>query len=115
MTINKKTLKKCAGGLLASLLLSTIPTMLVGAESTAITKDVSRDASGHRNELAQLNETTFMKVKELFEQGLSLTQLQVELQNMLTNMPTDVQRRGQNSMSLRGFYGSGIFSCRGFA
>jgi hypothetical protein len=113
--MNKEILKKCVGSLMASLLLATLPTTLVGAETTNVTKDQDDTVSSLTNDIAQLNEMIFLTVKKLTDQGMNPQQLQSEIQNMLNTVPTDVQQRGQNSMSLRGFYGNGIFSCRGFA
>jgi cell division protein FtsX len=83
--MNKKIMKKCIGTFMVSLLLST--------SSLAI----------------------LLTINELTNQGINPEQIQVELQNMLNSINTNNQNRGHNSVSLRGFYGNGIFSCRGFA
>jgi uncharacterized lipoprotein YajG len=129
--MKKRITKKCVGTLLASILLTTCATAIVGAQTinTAKNQDTvwnevafsgsseeqTRNASRPMNDPTQLNETILLKVKELTEQGINLEFIQIEIQNMLKNINTDFQKRGQNSMSLRGFYGIDIFSCRGFA
>jgi hypothetical protein len=113
--MNKKITKKCVGSLLASLLLTAWPIALVRADTTSVAKNQSCKASNLTNDPAQLNQTIFIKVKDLIEHEMSLTQLQIEIQSILNTIPTDGQHRGQNSMSLRGFFGNDIFSCRGFA
>jgi uncharacterized protein YpiB (UPF0302 family) len=129
--MKKRITKKCVGTLLASILLTTCATVIVGAQTinTAKNQDTvwnevafsgsseeqTRNASRPMNDPTQLNETILLKVKELTEQGINLEFIQIEIQNMLKNINTDFQKRGQKSMSLRGFYGSDIFSCRGFA
>jgi uncharacterized protein YpiB (UPF0302 family) len=129
--MKKRITKKCVGTLIASILLTTCATAIVGAQTinTAKNQDTvwnevafsgsleeqTRNASRPMNDPTQLNETILLKVKELTEQGINLEFIQIEIQNMLKNINTDFQKRGQNSMSLRGFYGSDIFSCRGFA
>ncbi|VVB59319.1 Uncharacterised protein [uncultured archaeon] len=128
--MKKRITKKCVGTLLASILLTTCATAIVGAQtiSTAKLEDTvwnevvfsrsseeqTKNESHPMNDPTQLNETILLKVKELTEQGINLEFIQIEIQNMLKNINIDFQKRGQNSMSLRGFYGSDIFSCRGF-
>jgi uncharacterized lipoprotein YajG len=128
--MNKKITKKCVGTLIASLLLATCSTALVGAQTTQPQKTQNTEFAGvfsspiseeqQRRALNltndhHVNETILLKVKELTEQGIHLEQIQNELQNMLNNISTSNQNRGQNGTSLRGFYGVGIFSRRGFA
>jgi DNA-directed RNA polymerase subunit L len=113
--MNKKITKKCIGAFFASIVLTTCPTALGGVLTTTITKNQNTNAANLTIDHSQLNETILLKVKELTDQGMNLEQLQIELQNMLNNIKTDIQTKGQNSMSLRGFYGNDIFSCRGFA
>jgi len=55
------------------------------------------------------------QVKELTDQGVNLEQIQNELQTMLNKINMDIEKRGQSSMSLRGFSGDTLFSCRGLA
>ena len=115
VTMNKKTAKKCFGGLIASLLLATWPAALVEAEITSVARDQTDTTSCLSSDYAGLNLTILLKVKELSELNSSLPHLQSELQDLLNDMSPDVQHRGQPSMSLRGFYQKSIFSARGFA
>ncbi len=118
--IAKKFLETCV----ASLLLTTCSITVAGAQSTIAAKNQSTDAKTmvsaqtHEEDASnhtQINDTIFRTVKELTDQGIHLEQIQNELQLMLNNIPTDLQTRGQHSLSLRGFYGASIFSCRGFS
>jgi uncharacterized lipoprotein YajG len=128
--MNKKIMKKCVGTLMASLLLTTCSTAIVGAQMTQSQKTQNTELAGVFSSLIteeqlrcalnttnnhHLNDTILLKVKELTEQGIHLEQIQNELQNMLNNISRGYQNRGKHSVSLRGFYGVGIFSCRGFA
>lgn len=116
---------------MVSIILTTCSTAIDGAHTTTTTKHQSttwkgifspqivevqkRNASTQTNDSTQLNRTISLKVKTLTEQGINIELIQNELQNMVNNITTGSQKRGQHSMSLRGFYGVGIFSCRGFA
>jgi len=55
------------------------------------------------------------QVKELTTQRVNLEQIQNELQTMLNEINMDIEQRGQSCMSLRGFSGDSLFSCRGLA
>jgi uncharacterized protein YpiB (UPF0302 family) len=127
--MKKRITKKYVEALLASILLTT--TAIVGAQTinnaknqdiiwnevtfSEISEEQMKIASHSINDPKQLNETILLKVKELTEQRINLELIQIEIQNMLKNINTDFQKREQNSMSLRGLYGTDIFSCRGFA
>jgi FKBP-type peptidyl-prolyl cis-trans isomerase (trigger factor) len=129
--MKKRITKKCVEALLTSILLTTCATAIVEAQTintvknqdtvwneasfSEISEEQTRNASHPMNDTKQLNETILHKVKELTEQEIHLELIQTEIQNMLKNINTDFKKRGQNSMSLRGFYGIDIFSCRGFA
>jgi hypothetical protein len=103
--MRKKIVKQCIGAVLASLVLAAYPVSLVGAQLAAPTTV----------DLTQGNGTIVLKIKELTDQAVNLQQIQSELQTMLNSMHTDIQKREQSSLSLRGFYGISLFSCRGFA
>ena len=129
--MKKRITKKCVGALLASIFLTTCATVITRAQTINIAKnkisecneftfsesseEQTCNVSHVTNDYNQLNETVLLKVKELTEQRITLELIQIEIQNMLKNINTDFQKREQNSMSQRGFYGIGIFSCRGFA
>jgi len=102
--MRKNTVKKGIGMLMASLLLTTLPSALVGAQTTPTTEDN-----------IQLNEIILIEIKELTEKEMNLERILSEIHNMLNSIYTDIQMKEQTSMSLRGFYGNDIFSCRGFA
>ncbi|MCX6661904.1 MAG: hypothetical protein NTY91_05070 [Euryarchaeota archaeon] len=102
--MRKKIIKQCIGAVLASMVLATYPVSLVGAQIIS-----NSDVQTQRNEIISLT------VKELADQGMDLEQLHSELQTMLSSMQSDIQKREQSSLSLRGFYEYGLFSCRGFA
>lgn len=87
----------------------------MNAHITNTTKDDHRNPKNLVANHNQFNNTIDLKIKELTDSGISLGQIQIEVQTMLNNSQSDSQTRGHTSMSLRGFYGSGIFSCRGFA
>ncbi|HWR27795.1 MAG TPA: hypothetical protein VN377_05095 [Candidatus Thermoplasmatota archaeon] len=97
-------MNQCFGAVLASMVLATYPVSLVGAQMTSAMKDQI-----HQDEIILLT------VKELADQGMDLNQLHSELQTMHGSMQSDNQKRGQGSLSLRGFCGNSLFSCRGFA
>jgi hypothetical protein len=103
-TMRKKISKQCIGAVLASMVLAAYPVSLPGAQIIS-----NSDAQIPQNEIISLT------VKELFDQGIDLEQLHSELQTMQNIIHTDIQKREQSSLSLRGFYGNGLFSCRGFA
>jgi len=122
--MTQKIVNTFLGTCITSLLLTTCSITIAGAQSTIPEKNQStasnamisaqtykENASNH----TQVNNTIFRTVKELTNQGIHLEQIQIELQLMLNTMPTNIQTRGQHSLSLRGFYGESIFSCRGFA
>jgi hypothetical protein len=122
--MTQKIVSKFLGTCLASLLLSTCSIIIAEAQSTTSAKDQSTVSSAMisaqtsketTTNQTQVNDSIFRTVKELTDQGIHLEQIQNELQLMMNNMPTDLQTRGQHSLSLRGFYGTSIFSCRGFA
>jgi hypothetical protein len=103
--MRKKIAKQCITVVLAGIVLATYSASVVGAQSSAPTA----------MDRIQGNQTIVLKGKELTHQGIHLEQLQNELQTVLHSMHTDIQKRGQSSLSLRGFSGNGLFSCRGFA
>jgi hypothetical protein len=86
------------------MVIATYPVSLVGAQIIS-----NSDIQTQRNEIISLIG------KEVTDQGMDLEQLHSELRTMLNLMYTDIQKREQSSLSLRGFYGNGLFSCRGFA
>ena len=104
-TMRKKTAKQCITVVLAGIVLATYSISVVGAQSAAPTA----------MDLIQENQIIVLKGKELTNQGIHLEQIQSELQTMLHSMHTDIQKREQSSLSLRGFSGNGLFSCRGFS
>ena len=104
-TMRKKIAKQCIGVVLVGMVLATYSISVVGAQSAAPTA----------MDRIHGNQTSVLKGKELTNQGIHLEQLQSELQTMLSSMHTDIQTREQSSLSLRGFSGNGLFSCRGFA
>jgi hypothetical protein len=129
-TMKKNITKKYIGALLASIVLITYPAVLSRAQTTntitnqntvwnettlsEISEKQIRNTSHLPKDYTQLKEIILLKVKELTKQNINLEIIQTEIQNML-NSDTDIQKRGQNSTSSRGFYETGIFSCRGFA
>jgi hypothetical protein len=129
-TMKKTITKKCIGTLLASIVLTTYPTVLSRAQTintltnqntiwnettfSEISEKQIRNTSHLTNGSTQKKETILLKIKELTGQDINLELIQTEIQNMLT-INTNIQKRGQNSMSPRGFDEIGIFSCRGFA
>jgi hypothetical protein len=104
-TMRKKTAKQCIRVVLAGMVLATYSVSVVGAQ---IAEPTAMDR-------IQGNQTIVLKGKELTDQGIHFEQIQSELHTMLHNIHTDIQKRGQSSLSLRGFSGNCLFSCRGFA
>ncbi len=103
-TMRKKITKQCIGTILAGMVLATFPVSLAVASMTSSMEDTP-----------QYVQTISLKIKELAGQGIGLEQLSSELQVMLHSMHTDIQKGGQSSLSLRDFYGTNLFSCRGLA
>ena len=64
---------------------------------------------------AQQVQTISLKIQELVGQGMDPGQLSSEFHLMLDSMHTNNQKGGQSSLSLRDFYRTGLFSCRGLA
>jgi hypothetical protein len=102
--MRQKNIRQYIGITLASILIATYPTSLVGAQMTPPTTDG-----------IHAPETSSVPIKKLQEQGLSLDQFISELQHLYESKQSDIQKREQNSLSLRDFSIPNLFSCRGFA
>lgn len=101
--MRKKIIKQCIGAVLVSIVLATYPVFLVGAQIIS-----NSDIQTQRNDKISLT------AKEVVDQGIDLKQLHSELRTMVNLMYSDIQKREQSSLSLGGFYGNSLFSCRGF-
>lgn len=113
--MKKKTAKKCFNGLMAGLLLASLPVALVDAELTSVGTNQNDTASPVPSDHAKSTFAIFISVEELTGQNISLLQMRGGLQDLLNDMLTEIQDKGQPCVSLRGFYRNEIFSARGFA
>ncbi len=127
--MNKKTIGTSIGAILASVLLTTISA--AGAQTagnansrTAIgdqvpipvwTMDATPEKVNHSTNNQRLSEEILITIRSLREQGKNQGQIQEAIQSILNKYDQINHNVGQRSMSLGGFYGFSIFSCRGLA
>jgi len=85
-TMNDKPGTYYLGAILATVVLTAYPILMVGAQ-----------------------------VIPSMSQAMNLEEFPSDLQTLLSHLQSDFNKREQSSLSLRGFSGSSIFSCRGLA
>jgi len=113
--MTKKTYKKFAGTILASVLLHTFGTVEAHITKISHTSKVIGKQEPPKQSVKALSQGLPTAFRFATDQVINPEQIQGEVHLILNEYIIENQRMGPTSMSLRGFYGNGIFSCRGLA